>query len=132
MINPSNACSKARHIARQLNDTAWLAAFWGKLGLVYLDLEQPLRAVRACRKAVRLNPREAGLWSNLGHFYHVEGRFSDAIIAYKQVLRLDPQSLLANSALEACYRRLGKNAWAGEEQKKRINKPHGAGAGEHK
>jgi Flp pilus assembly protein TadD len=103
-------------IARQMNDTGWLAVFWGKLGLVYLDLEQPLRAVRACRKAVRLNPQGAGLWSNLGHFYHIEERFSDAIIAYKQALRLDPQSSSANSALMACYRRLGKNDMA-EKQK---------------
>jgi tetratricopeptide (TPR) repeat protein len=101
---------QGKEIARQMNDTAWLAAFWGKLGLVYLDLEQPLRAVRACRKAVRLNPQEATLWSNLGHFYHIEERFSDAIIAYKQALRMDPQSSSANSALLACYRRLGKNA----------------------
>jgi hypothetical protein len=103
---------QGEEIARQMNDIVWLAAFWGKLGLVYLDLEQPLRAVRACRKAVRLNPQDAGLWSNLGHFYHIEERFSDAIIAYKQALRLDPQSSSANSALMACYRRLGKNGMA--------------------
>ena len=107
---------QGKEIARQMNDTAWLAAFWGKLGLVYLDLEQPLRAVRACRKAVRLNPQEATLWSNLGHFYHIEERFYDAIIAYKHALRLDPQSSSTNSALLACYRRLGKNAIA-EKQK---------------
>jgi hypothetical protein len=107
---------QGKEIAQQMNDTVWLAAFWGKLGLVYLDLEQPLRAVRACRKAVRLNPQEATLWSNLGHFYHIEERFYDAIIAYKHALRLDPQSSSTNSALLACYRRLGKNAIA-EKQK---------------
>ena len=99
---------QGRQIARQLNDTVWLAAFWGKLGLVYLELEQPLRAVRACRKAVRLNPQEAGLWSNLGHFYHIEERFSDAIIAYKHALRLDPQSSPAISALEDMLSPVGK------------------------
>jgi tetratricopeptide (TPR) repeat protein len=121
---------QGRQIARQLNDTVWLAAFWAKLGLVYLDLEQPLRAVRACRKAVRLNPQEAGLWSNLGHFYHIEERFTDAIIAYKHALRLDPQSSPANSALEQCYRRLGRNDLA-EKQKKLIHDPHNAGAAVH-
>jgi hypothetical protein len=121
---------QGRQIARQLNDTVWLAAFWAKLGLVYLELEQPLRAVRACRKAVRLNPQEVGLWSNLGHFYHIEERFSDAIIAYKHVLRLDPQSFPAISALEECYRRLGRNDLA-EKQKKLIHDPHNAGAAVH-
>jgi tetratricopeptide (TPR) repeat protein len=101
---------QGKQIARQLDDTPWLARFWGKMGGVYLDLDQPLRAVRACRKATRLNPQAAGLWENLGHFYHVEERFSDAIIAYKQAIQLDPQSSPARSGLEACYRRLGKNA----------------------
>jgi len=97
-------------IARQAGETTWLAAFWSKLGLVYQDMQQPLRAVRACRKATRLAPRAADLWSNLGHFYHVEERFPDAIIAYKYALQLDPQNIPAKSGLEACYRRLGKNA----------------------
>jgi tetratricopeptide (TPR) repeat protein len=105
-----------KQIARQADNTPWLAAFWGKLGLVYLDLDQPLRAVRACRKATRLNPREAGLWNNLGHFYHVEDRFSDAIIAYKYAIRLDPENSPARSALEACYRQLGMNAFANESK----------------
>jgi len=110
-----------KEIARQLNDIAWLAEIWGKLGLVYLDMDHPLQAVRACRKAVRLDPRKADLWSNLGHFYHVEERYSDAIIAYKRALQLDPQNPSVSSALEACYRWLGKNALA-EEQKQLIHK----------
>ena len=100
---------QGKDIARQVNDTVRLAAFWGKLGLVYLDLEQPLRAVRAYRKAVRLNPQDSGLWCNLGHFYHSEERFSDAIIAYKHAIRLDQQCSPAKSGLAECYRRLGKN-----------------------
>jgi tetratricopeptide (TPR) repeat protein len=105
-----------KEVARLTNDTVWLAAFWGKLGLVYLDMGQPLRAVRACRKAVQLDPQKADLWSNLGHFYHVEERYSDAIIAYKQALHLDPLSSSARSALKACYRQLGKN-FSAEDQK---------------
>jgi hypothetical protein len=130
-FDQTNQClQQGRQIARLLNDTVWLAAFWAKLGLVYLELEQPLRAVRACRKAVRLNPQEVGLWCNLGHFYHIEERFTDAIIAYKHALRLDPQSSPANSALEQCYRRLGRNDLA-ERQKKLIHDTRNAGAVVH-
>ncbi|HVM71408.1 MAG TPA: tetratricopeptide repeat protein [Anaerolineales bacterium] len=101
-----------KQVARRLNEITWLAWCWAKLGLVYQEAGQPRRAVRACRKAVHLAPAEAGLWDNLGHFYHIEGRISDAIIAYKHSLRLDPQNSCANSALVACYRRLGKHALA--------------------
>jgi cytochrome c-type biogenesis protein CcmH/NrfG len=72
-------------------------------------------------KAVRLDPGKADLWNNLGHFYHVEERTSDAIIAYRKALQLDPQSSSAKFALEACYRRLGKNASV-EEHKQLIHK----------
>jgi tetratricopeptide (TPR) repeat protein len=96
-------------IARQLNDLAWQAKFCGKLGLIYLDLDQPERAVRACRKATRLDPLNADLWRGLGHFYHIEKRFSDAIIAYQNALRLDPQNPWVFSSLMACYRISGKD-----------------------
>ena len=114
---------QGKDIARQMNDTGWLAAFWGSLGLVYQDVGQPLRAVRAGRKAVRLNPRAAGLWSNLGHLYHVEERFSDAIIAYKEAIRLDPHHLSANAGLLACTRRLGKSSLV-KKQKNLIHEEH--------
>ena len=108
---------QGKQIARQSNNTAWLARFWGKLGIVYLDSDQPLRAVRAGRKAIRLNPQEADLWSTLGHLYHIEKRFSDAIIAYQQAIRLDPQSYQARSALADCTRLLEKKDLAKKEVK---------------
>jgi Flp pilus assembly protein TadD len=105
-------------IARKLNNTVMLAKFWVNLGAIYLDLNQPTRAVRAYRKAIRLNPQDAESLIALGHVYNIEKRITDAIIAYKQALLLDPQNSLANSALAACYRLMGKDNQAEKRKKK--------------
>jgi len=108
---------QAMEIARRLDNVPLQAKLWGYLGLVYLDLDQMNRAVRACRKAIRIAPRDASLWSGLGHLYHIMKRFPDAIMAYQHVIQLDPQNPPAHSSLVACYRLLGKDNMA-EEQKK--------------
>jgi len=104
-------------IAKQLNNTVVLAKFWGNLGSVYRDLDQSTRAVRAYRKAIRLDPHDVKAWINLGDIYHIEKRLSDAIIAYKQAVLLDPQNSPANSSLVACYRLMGKDDLAEERRK---------------
>ena len=96
------ALRKSILIARELNDAERLARAWADLGVVYLEMGESLRAVRAGRKATRINPPDAGLWSELGHLYHVMGRIQDAIIAYKHAIRLDPDNAMANSSLMEC------------------------------
>jgi tetratricopeptide (TPR) repeat protein len=99
-------------IARKINNIAMLVEFWMNLGAAYVDLDQKTKAIRACRKALRLSPKDARLWGKVGHLYHIMKRFRDAIIAYQQVILLDPQNSSARSALVACYRLLGKAALA--------------------
>lgn len=108
-------------IAKQSKKEIVLAKFWGNLGSVYLELDQLPRAIRAYRKAIRLNPQDVEIWINLGHAYHIEKRLSNAIIAYKQAILLDPQNPPANSSLVACYRLLGKDDLA-EKRRKFANR----------
>jgi len=104
-------------IARKINNIAMLVEFWTNLGAAYVDLDQKTKAMRACRKALRLSPGDSRLWGKVGHLYHIMKRFRDAIIAYQQVILLDPQNSSARSALVACYRLLGKAALAEEQIK---------------
>ncbi len=82
-----------------------------------MDLEQPTRAIRAYRKALRLNPQRCQPWSKVGHFIPYHEALPDAIIAYQQVIMLDPQNPSASSALVACYRLMGKGDLAEEQMK---------------
>jgi tetratricopeptide (TPR) repeat protein len=104
-------------IAKQLNNTKVLAELWGKMGSVYVDMDQLPRAKRAYRKAIRLNAQDAETWIALGHIYQIEKRFSNAIIAYNQAILLDPQNSSANSSLVVCYRQLGKDDLTEERRK---------------
>jgi tetratricopeptide (TPR) repeat protein len=96
-------------IARQLNNNVALAKFWGSLGSACKETDQLYRAIRAYRKAIRLNPQDADIWIGLGQTYDVEKRLSDAIIAYKEAISLDPQNIVAKLALVESNRLLGKN-----------------------
>jgi tetratricopeptide (TPR) repeat protein len=106
---------QAISIAKKLSDTRALAKLWRNLGSVRLDLDQFTGAVRAYRKASRINPQDADTWAGLGRVYQLDRRFSDAIIAYKQAIQVDPHNFTANASLVACYRQLGKEDHAKEQ-----------------
>jgi len=75
-------------IAKQLNDSVRLAEFWANLGFIYLHISQPTRAIRACWKAIRFTPQDAGLWIGLGRTYRIQGHVKSARSAFKQAARL--------------------------------------------
>ena len=80
-------------IAKQLNNKALLAKFWGNLGFIYLDLDQLTRAIRAYWKAIRFNPQDAGLWIGLGQVYLVQGRTEPARSVFKKATKVNPQDV---------------------------------------
>ena len=92
-------------IAQQMNDGKVLAKYWGYLGLIYLDLDQMNRAIRAYRKAIRFYPQDAGLWIGLGQIYLGQGRLEAAQSAFKKATRINPQDANAWINLGHFYRR---------------------------
>lgn len=76
--DPDRFLKKGIDLARQLDNTAWLAKFWGSLGRIYRDSNQFNRAVRAYWKAIRLNPQDNELLNGLGQVYFVQGRMEAA------------------------------------------------------
>jgi tetratricopeptide (TPR) repeat protein len=87
--DPERFLKKGIDLARQLDNTVWLAKFWGSLGLIYRDAKQPNRAIRAYWKAIRLNPQDAGFISGLGQIYLIQGRGEAARKVLKS-LPIDP------------------------------------------
>ena len=108
-------------IAKKINNLPALAKFWGILGSVYLDLGLLPRALRAYRKAIRISPQDFHSWLALGHAYRMEKRLSDAIIAYKEALRLDSRNSMVNSSLVASYHLLGRDDLA--EERRKLTQP---------
>ena len=82
-------------IARQLNNAAVLAKLWGNLGVVYLNLDQHTKAIRAFWKAIRINPQDSSLWVGLGKTYLVQDRTETARSIFKKATKVDPQDVNA-------------------------------------
>jgi tetratricopeptide (TPR) repeat protein len=77
------------------------------LGLAYLKLEQPEKAVGPFQRALSLDPRSVDAHINLGNAFAFLGRYRDAETAYEAALRLDPHSLIAKKNLETVQRAPG-------------------------
>ena len=76
-------------IAKQLNNVALLAKFWGNLGSIYQGLGQPTRAIRAYWKAIRFDSQDASLWSGLGLTYLIQGRVESARSVFKKATKVN-------------------------------------------
>lgn len=61
------------------------------MGLVARQLRQHEIAADLIRKAIRINPRVAGYWSNLGNVLQDLERWQDAAEAYAEAVRLEPR-----------------------------------------
>jgi tetratricopeptide (TPR) repeat protein len=61
------------------------------LGMQYANRGDTARAINEFSLALRLNPRDADAWFNLGQAYTMVGRYHDAALQYENVLRLNPR-----------------------------------------
>jgi tetratricopeptide (TPR) repeat protein len=105
------------HRAAQLHPAD--AQAWFKLGNCYLDLGMAAQAVRAFGRSLAIAPGDTPVWLGLAHAYRLGMRLPDAIINYRQVLRLEPRNLSAHLSLMACHRLMGRN-YLVEAQKARL------------
>jgi tetratricopeptide (TPR) repeat protein len=92
-----NALNDEEPLAERLNN----AAVWYKLGNGYARLEQARPAVAAYQHAIRLNPNQAVVWTNLGTMLQWGGNVQGAENAYAQGARLgDPLAAQDNARLQ--------------------------------
>jgi tetratricopeptide (TPR) repeat protein len=89
------------------------------LGDCYLEKTMLREAVKAYEKAIRLNPRDAGSLSALGHLYGSLGENLDiAIVLCRESTEIDPDIGLYRFRLGKLYQQSGDYGKAMEEFKK--------------
>ncbi|WP_373852947.1 tetratricopeptide repeat protein, partial [Brevundimonas abyssalis] len=71
------------------------------------DLHRPDEAEAELDKALKLNPRFAPAWLNLGNLHEDRGRRDPARAAYEQALALEPGNVLALARLAGVARASG-------------------------
>ena len=92
-------------LARQTDD----AECWFLVGVTRLDLGDSIGAEEGFRHVVRLLPRQASAWNNLGIAQSRQGRHDDAMQSYQRAYRFDSEagsdvdafSSLANAMMES-------------------------------
>ena len=89
-------------------------AAYGMLGLIYMDLNEPIRAETSFKKALELAPGNADLSNNYGWFLCQTGRAEEAVPLFEQAANDRvygaPAKPLHNAGI--CLRRIGEVARA--------------------
>lgn len=81
---------------------------WNVLGAAAARLGRLELAVAAFRRAIELQPKQAGVHSNLGSVLQAQGRFDEALIACQDALRLNPEHAEAYNNLGNALQKLGR------------------------
>jgi len=78
------------------------------LALLYSgELSDPAKARENLEALIRIEPKDAQHWFNLGVLADIEGRLEEAREAYRRALDLDPEHVGAYANLGALFQRMG-------------------------
>jgi tetratricopeptide (TPR) repeat protein len=78
------------------------------LAAAFVSRKQWPEALAVLRKAIELDPDDAGSYNNLGIALQGSGRTEEAIDAYQRAVRLDPKFARAHYNLGGLYKKLGR------------------------
>jgi len=96
--------ARMERFALLLPDNAWANYYYG----AGLRLAAPAKARALLEKSVRIDPRLAVAWLQLGILFADEKNFSRAISAWQSALAADPSIIEAHYRLAQAYRRIGE------------------------
>ena len=78
-----------------------------QIGAMYLDLHDLDRAADNFKRSNQVQPN-AGSYSNLGTIAFMRGRYTEAVQAYQEAIKLEPASAVHHGNLGDAFRRMGK------------------------
>jgi len=85
------------------------APLYSHMGRCLSDLQQTEPAIRAYKKAIKLNPNDAAALSDLGALYAQKGENPDICITFcRQSVIIEPQNSLYRFRLAQCYHEQGQ------------------------
>ena len=99
----------AEKLCRQIVEARpGFADAWNVLGVILHRRGDGKEAVKAIRRAIRLNGAEANYYANVGEMLRQQGETDAAITALRRATRLDPESAQAFNNLGVAYFDKGK------------------------
>ncbi len=91
------------------NGLGWIK----NLSLVLIALGRHKEAISTLHRAIALNPNDADVYVNLGGMLQRLGQIADAIDAFRNAIRINPEFPLASSGLLFC---MGHDLWTDPKQ----------------
>ena len=89
-----------------------------QLGIIYARTGVTEDAMKAFKKALKHNTKNAALKNNLGNVYFLDKKYKEAAPAYKEAARLDPEDPYILINLARCYLKMKKKDKARQVFKK--------------
>jgi len=77
--------------------------------LLYMQLNDINGAVKEVQKLIDSDPKEFRYYGYLGEIYENNGKYDQAIKAYKEILKIDPVNVMGIYSLANAYEKAGKN-----------------------
>jgi predicted O-linked N-acetylglucosamine transferase (SPINDLY family) len=93
MKRQDEAVAVWRRAANEINDLP----SWYNLGRALCERDQLDDAVEALTRCIRMDPRQADAYNNLGNAYRARGQIEQAIAQFEQTTALQPQNKVARS-----------------------------------
>jgi len=97
---------------QRVSDDYAMAQFFNNRAMELLFDKDWQGSFRHLRAALKLEPKQAFLWGNLGSLYRRAEHYPEAELAFLKSLQMDPRNLLAMSNLGRLYRQLGRESEA--------------------
>jgi len=79
------------------------AELWNKLGIAYQLMFNNQDAARCYKKALKLNPKDANVFNNIGSVDMELKLYHAAVHAYRRAIKLNPESALFHKNLGTAY-----------------------------
>ena len=75
---------------------------WKKIGLCYLNINQPLKALYCLQQVVNSGEADANIWYRYGLALQQISAYHEAIVAFGQCLGIQPGHPMAQAKIESC------------------------------
>ncbi len=95
--------------------------YYNNLGLAYLHVGQPEKAVETLNKAIALEYGSRRVYRNLGKAYRALGRYEDAIAAFRKALEHSPRHFRTHLDLAALLEKTGQIEAARQAYRKALS-----------
>ena len=81
---------------------------YNAIGNLYWEQGEFEKAIAEYRKALKVEPKDYGAWSNIGIAYYMLGELKTALNAFKKAVDINPRFAKAWQMMGLMYGKLGK------------------------